>query len=1261
MIMGCGAYYRGDIVRPTDRRGTEMMSFLEMRGWTVAACAGGTRRQRMIGAFIVTVAAFFLGLSSPAWAWIDPLDTTLQNPQVNGTVYSLAIQDDGKILVGGAFTSVGGVARARFARLNIDGSLDASFVPPVFNGVIAAIALQSDGKIVVGGTFDQVGSATYRRAARLNADGTLDTNFADPNFDAVVYSIAINRDGSILFGGLFSSAGGQSYGGIALYSSAGVLDATFTRSNLNGYVRRLFLTGDGKILAGGDFTTAGTSNSSYGNLARFNADGTLDTSFINPAFSGTVSTIRVQGDGRILAGGSFASVSGTNRGNLARLNADGTLDTSFADPRLNSDVYSLAVQSDGKVLAAGNFTGLNTGGSFVQYLRLIRLTSDGALDNSFRDPNLSSVAQVLALQSNGRILVGGRFTTAGASSASYGGLARFDAGFRLLSFTRPANGTVTSDTGGLACGTTCSALFSIDDQVTLTATPSAGYGFAGWGGGCSGGTSPLTITISTEITCTASFAASGGGNGNSGNGGAVTPPAPPPAFVTTPVTSVQNAATVGSGSGTLSLASSFANPQSLTFTATQNSGAPLPAWLTFDPATVSFAYNVPIPSDLPIQLLADADGRTGRADARASWSNTIYPLLIRVAQVPVTLTARGDGQSYATTIRMNFYAPRPPVAISAVSLSLDGARGNGRSGRSALSWDGGQMVFETAATNIFPAAANSFSDIVRYQALSGDRDRLSQTAIPGGGVANAADGASTSPAVSSDGRHAAFASEAPSISATPNGGVRQVYRTGLGYPRVALNPAVTPAPDMVSVTAAGVAGNAASDNPALSQDGRYVAFESVATNFGLGVAGQRRIWRKDMQTGALEVVSTGTGLNPSISWDGRYVAFDDGTQVYLRDMTTSAVRTIGQGTKPRLTARADRIAFVSGGQVILAEVATGALRAVTAGNGISDDPAISADGRFVAFRSAATDLVAGFAGNGLAQIFVRDVERGVTALVTQTATGGPGNGASWSPALSGDGGTIAFGSDARDLVNGNPAPGQAYLAANPLPLPAKTGYWYLAGIGGGQGWVMERWGSRAYVGGLAYDGQGRSQWLAGFCTLSGLTCSGTLTAAGAAGPAFALVTAATGNGATLSVGTAPAQALTPFPIGGSRTTGYAGLPQAGWWYEAGAGNNVGYFLAIDSQPQADGSVAQIGYLSVLAYDTAGRPVWQSAQAALGADLGFSGMLMQYAGGAPFGATAAAAPASAAIVGPVRLTFDGSEAARITLPDGRTASLARFRF
>jgi len=491
--------------------------------------------------------------------------------------------------------------------------------------------------------------------------------------------------------------------------------------------------------------------------------------------------------------------------------------------------------------------------------------------------------------------------------------------------------------------------------------------------------------------------------------------------------------------------------------------------------------------------------------------------------------------------------------------------------------------------------------------------------------------------------------------------VRQVYRTALGYPRVPLNEQATPVPDLVSVTAAGVVGNGTSDNPELSQDGRYVVFESTATNFTAGLDGTRQVWRKDLATNALESVSAGPGSNASIAWDGRRVAFERDGRIYLRDMASAAITQVATGTRPRLTARADRIAFVAtvGGisQIMVVDLAGGGVRAVTAGNGPSDQPAISADGRFVAFRSGATDLVPGYAGNSLAQIFVRDVERGVTALVTQSAAGTPATGASWNPALSGDGGTLSFGSDARDLVNGKPAAGQAYLAANPLPRPEKTGYWYRTGTGGGQGWAMERWGNQAYVGGLAYDAQGRSQWLAGSCTLSGLTCSGMLTG----GPAFSLVTAEGGASTDLVVGGTAWQTLSPFPVGGTRTTGYAGLPQAGWWYEAGAGNGVGYFLDTDSQPQADGSIAQIGYLSVLGYDATGARVWQSSQATLAADLSFSGTLMQYAGGAPFGATTGASQPSSSAIGPVRMTFDGTDRARITLPGGRNADLVRFRF
>ncbi|MFX9061703.1 hypothetical protein ABTN34_18100, partial [Acinetobacter baumannii] len=84
---------------------------------------------------------------------------------------------------------------------------------------------------------------------------------------------------------------------------------------------------------------------------------------------------------------------------------------------------------------------------------------------------------------------------------------------------------------------------------------------------------------------------------------------------------------------------------------------------------------------------------------------------------------------------------------------------------------------------------------------------------------------------------------------------RQVYRVGLGYPRLALSPATTPAPDFVSLRPDGVPGNGPSDSPVLSENGRYVAFESTATNFAPGLNGTRQVWRKDVATGAIELVS----------------------------------------------------------------------------------------------------------------------------------------------------------------------------------------------------------------------------------------------------------------------------------------------------------------------------------------------------------------------------------------------------------------------
>jgi len=129
------------------------------------------------------------------------------NPGADGSVHSLAVQADGKILVGGYFTTLGGQPRNRITRLNADGSLDSTFNPGADSG-LESLAVQADGKILVGGYFTTLGGQPRRGIGRLNADGSLDSAF-NPGAYNYVYSLAVQVDGKILVGGEFNTLGGQ--------------------------------------------------------------------------------------------------------------------------------------------------------------------------------------------------------------------------------------------------------------------------------------------------------------------------------------------------------------------------------------------------------------------------------------------------------------------------------------------------------------------------------------------------------------------------------------------------------------------------------------------------------------------------------------------------------------------------------------------------------------------------------------------------------------------------------------------------------------------------------------------------------------------------------------------------------------------------------------------------------------------------------------------------------------------------------------------
>src|SRR5437660_30704 len=149
------------------------------------------------------------------------------DPNANGTVGPIAVQADGKILIGGYFTTVLGVTRNRIARLNPDGTLDTVFNPNA-NDQVISIAVQADGKILAGGFFTTIGGLTRNRIARLYPTGSLDDAF-DPNANSHVYSIAVQADGKILAVGFFHIIGGQTRNYIARHDAAAGFDDSIDR------------------------------------------------------------------------------------------------------------------------------------------------------------------------------------------------------------------------------------------------------------------------------------------------------------------------------------------------------------------------------------------------------------------------------------------------------------------------------------------------------------------------------------------------------------------------------------------------------------------------------------------------------------------------------------------------------------------------------------------------------------------------------------------------------------------------------------------------------------------------------------------------------------------------------------------------------------------------------------------------------------------------------------------------------------------------
>ena len=327
------------------------------------------------------------------------------NPNVgSGQVTATAVQSDGKTIVGGTFTTVGGAAHANLARVNADGSVDATFNPTVNSGT-RAVAVQFDGKIVIGGGFTQVNGSTRDGLARLNADGTLDTTF-NPGAPGVT-GLALAADGKIVIGGSFTTVAGTGRNRIARLNADGTLDATFDPgTGADDEVLSVSVRASGVVVIGGLFTTV--NGTSRVRIAQLFPSGGVDLTFDpGSGANGVVNCVIADENNNVLIGGDFTTVNGQARNRLARLLPTGFLEPKFdAFLNINAAVRSIAVQENGSVLVGGGFTMVNG----VARNGLARLTSYGTLDSAL-DPGAGGVVSSVALQGDGQILVGGNFTT----------------------------------------------------------------------------------------------------------------------------------------------------------------------------------------------------------------------------------------------------------------------------------------------------------------------------------------------------------------------------------------------------------------------------------------------------------------------------------------------------------------------------------------------------------------------------------------------------------------------------------------------------------------------------------------------------------------------------------------------------------------------------------------------------------------------------------------------------------------------------------
>ncbi len=393
------------------------------------------------------------------------LDDTFRPPELDGPVLSMAAQADGRLVIGGEFTVVEGAGSSGLARLNLDGTRDASFVVGAgflpLGGGINTLAVADDGVIVVGGLFTSYQGRAAAYVAKLSRSGSLVPEFSPPTVRGVPYALATAPDRKV-----YLAAANVEQGGVVRSNTIvrlladGTVDRSFDAGSA-GPCRRILPQADGRVLVAGQFTNfAGTGPSGF---ARLNENGSIDTSFgfrLGP--NEDVAGIAQTPDGKLLLAGRVRGFG------ILRVLPDGSIDSAFAPPSFNrvdalallatgriavgglalnvptptqpartgiallerdgqrlpfappllfpGSVSALKHQGAGKILVAGNFSHLD--GSPVP--PIFRLNPDGTVDSSFRT-SVSGSGSILAIaiQPDAKIVAVGPLTAGSSVSSAW--------------------------------------------------------------------------------------------------------------------------------------------------------------------------------------------------------------------------------------------------------------------------------------------------------------------------------------------------------------------------------------------------------------------------------------------------------------------------------------------------------------------------------------------------------------------------------------------------------------------------------------------------------------------------------------------------------------------------------------------------------------------------------------------------------------------------------------------------------------------------